>query len=184
MDSQTTDGGFEHVKIEVVPHIPSPAFASPGAFEPTIPGSPEYEMGGVEPQEELITEERMLGIVRTFLVTTPTMFKRPWLAAPDDELLPFVHELTLYCNNHDIDVSEYIGDWFPLAITGVAVGAGVLERHRTHKKEHTEEKKKDFDSSTIVQEDHTPVEKKLAVRDESSGTNLPEEEENSNKEDI
>lgn len=152
--------------------------APSGAFEPTQPGTPGYEMGSVEPQEELITEERMLGIVRTFLVTTPNLFKRPWLAAPDDELLPFVHELTLYCNAHDISPEDYLGDWFPLAITGVAVGAGVLERHRTHKKETGAVGKKDknFDSSTGYSEDHTPVEKKGTEYDSASGTNLPEEE--------
>ena len=122
----------------------------------------------------------MLGIVKTFLVTTPNIFKKPWLACPDDELLPFVHELTVYCRNNDIDPSDYIGDWFPLAITGVAVGAGVLSRHRAHKKEgnHIESKAtKDFDSKAGFAEEYDPVTKKGTEYDQSSGTNLPENEE-------
>ena len=177
MGSPTTDGGFEHIKIAVVPHIPTPTMVPSGAFEPTAPGSPEYGMGGVEPVPGgLVTEEDVMRMVKLALVTTPNMFKRPWLATPDEDLKPFVAELTIYFNAHDINPNDYFGDWLPMAVTGMVVGAGILERHRDHKKEHTEEKKKDFDSSTIVQEDHTPVEKKLAVRDESSGTNLPEEE--------
>ena len=180
--SSTYSGGFEHVKINVVPHL---ANSQGGAFGvPQTGQEPGAEPGfgqivdGV-PEEDDMTEERVLAIVRTFLVTTPNIFKKYWLAAPDEELLPFAHELFVYCRNNNIDINDYLGDWFPLAMTGVAVGAGMLGRHREHKKETKTldaGKEKDFDPSSGFAEDHTPVEKKLDKYDSASGNNLPEEE--------
>ena len=153
----------------MIPHLAA-STGPAGTFTPSQPGAPEYDQGGFE-QEEPLTEERMLGIVKTFLVTTPNVFKKPWLAVPDEELLPFVHELTLYCNAHDIDPAEYIGDWFPLAMAGVAVGAGALQRHRAHKKEgkdtdHGQPKKNQNSSSGITNPRLSEEEKQTELTEE------------------
>ena len=93
------------------------------------------EAGGVVP--EVVTEERVMGLCRLALETIPEGFGKPWLATPDNQLMPFAKELTIYCNNHGIDPSEWIGDWFPLVITGMPIGFGIIHRHKEHKKEHT-----------------------------------------------
>ena len=135
-------------------------------------------MQGFDGAEE-ITEERMGSLVRVVLVTTPAIIRKPWLAAPEEELTPFIHELTIYCRNHDIDPSEYVGDWLPLAVTGAGVGAGILARNRAHKKGGGEDeiKKKGFDSTTGFSEPYTPVEKKESEYEEGQGgDSLPEKE--------
>lgn len=91
--------------------------------------------GGTVP--EVVTEERVMGLCRLALATVPEGFGKPWLATPDDQLMPFAKELTIYCNAHDIDPSEWIGDWFPLVITGLPIGFGIVHRHKEHKKDHT-----------------------------------------------
>ena len=93
------------------------------------------EAGGVVP--EVVTEERVMGLCRLALETIPEGFGKPWLATPDNQLMPFAKELTIYCNNHGIDPSEWIGDWFPLVITGMPIGFGIIHRHKEHKKDHT-----------------------------------------------
>ena len=93
------------------------------------------EAGGVVP--EVVTEERVMGLCRLALETIPEGFGKPWLATPDNQLMPFAKELTIYCNNHGIDPSEWIGDWFPLVITGMPIGFGIIHRHKEHKKKHT-----------------------------------------------
>jgi hypothetical protein len=99
-------------------------------------GMPEApEVGGIVP--EVVTEERVMGLCRLALATIPKGFGKPWLATPDAQLMPFAEELTIYCNTHNIDPSELIGDWFPLVITGLPIGFGIIHRHKEHKKEHT-----------------------------------------------
>jgi len=93
------------------------------------------EDGGAVP--EVVTEERVMGLCRLALATIPEGFGKPWLATPDDQLMPFAKELTIYCNAHNIDPSEWIGDWFPLVITGLPIGFGIIHRHKEHKKEYT-----------------------------------------------
>lgn len=154
-------------------------------FESTQPGTSEYEMGGAVPGDMLgdegpLTEERMMSIVKLFLTTTPSIFKKPWLATPEEDLQPFVHELTIYCRNHDIDPSEYFGDWFPVAMCALPVGAGILERHREHKKEAiTEDKHKNITEDSVTASEHTPVERKTPELNATGagGSNLPEPEE-------
>ncbi len=86
---------------------------------------------------EVVTEERVMGLCRLALETIPEGFGKPWLATPEEQLKPFATELTIYCNNHGIDPSEYIGDWLPLVVTGMPIGFGIIHRHKEHKKEHT-----------------------------------------------
>ena len=164
----------------MIPHLAA-STGPAGTFTPSQPGAPEYDQGGFE-QEEPLTEERMLGIVKTFLVTTPNVFKKPWLAVPDEELLPFVHELTIYCRNNDIDPAEYIGDWFPLAMAGVAVGAGTLQRHRAHKKEGKDtdhgQPKKNQNSSSGITNPRLSEEEKQTELTEDKEDGQPDEEYN------
>jgi len=103
-----------------------------------------FQMGNIpmEPEAgsavtEVVTEERVMGLCRLALETIPEGFGKPWLATPDDQLKPFAKELTIYCNNHGIDPSEYFGDWMPLLITSMPIGFGIIQRHKEHKKEHT-----------------------------------------------
>jgi hypothetical protein len=86
---------------------------------------------------EVVTEERVMGLCRLALETIPEGFGKPWLATPEEQLKPFVKELTIYFNAHDIDPSEWIGDWFPLVITGLPIGFGIVHRYKEHKKENT-----------------------------------------------
>ena len=97
------------------------------------PEAPE----GVGAVPEVVTEERVMGLCRLALETIPEGFGKPWLATPEEQLKPFAKELTIYCNKHDIDPSEWIGDWFPLVITGMPIGFGIIHRHKEHKKDHT-----------------------------------------------
>jgi len=92
---------------------------------------------GVGAVPEVVTEERVMGLCRLALETIPEGFGKPWLATPEEHLKPFAKELTIYCNRHDLDPSEWIGDWFPLVITGMPIGFGIIHRHKEHKKDHT-----------------------------------------------
>ena len=78
-----------------------------------------------------------MGLCRLALITVPEGFSKSWLATPEAQLKPFAVELTIYCNRHGIDPSEYIGDFFPLVITGLPIAFGILHRHKEHKKEHS-----------------------------------------------
>lgn len=118
------------------------------------------EDGGVVP--EVVTEERVMGLCRLALETIPEGFGKPWLATPEDQLKPFVKELTIYCNAHDIDPSEWIGDWFPLVITGMPIGFGIIHRHKEHKKEYTTAAK-EIRSGTREVEDKTPGVKEMTL---------------------
>lgn len=100
---------------------------------------------------EVVTEERVLGLCRLALETIPEGFGKPWLATSEDQLKPFVKELTIYCNAHDIDPSEWIGDWFPLVITGMPIGFGIIHRHKEHKKEHTTAAKEIRSGTRVVE---------------------------------
>jgi hypothetical protein len=95
------------------------------------------EAPGVGEVPEVVTEERVMGLCRLALETIPEGFGKPWLATPEEQLKPFAKELTIYCNKHDIDPSEYFGDWMPLVITSMPIGFGIIHRHKEHKKEHT-----------------------------------------------
>lgn len=112
---------------------------------------PDIGGAGVEAEgvPEIVTEERILGLCRLVMTTVPEGFGKPWLTVPDDQMTPFAKELTIYCNNHGIDPSEYIGDWFPLVITGMPIAFGVIHRHKEHKRG---EKKQTFDAGSGVQE--------------------------------
>ena len=116
------------------------------------------EAGGGVP--EVVTEERVMGLCRLALGTIPEGFGKPWLATPDDQLKPFAKELTIYCNNHGIDPSEYFGDWMPLVITAMPIGFGIVHRHKEHKKDHTTAAK-EIKSGTREVEDDTPGVKKM-----------------------
>lgn len=116
------------------------------------------EAGGGVP--EVVTEERVMGLCRLALETIPEGFGKPWLATPDDQLKPFAKELTIYCNNHGIDPSEYFGDWMPLVITAMPIGFGIVHRHKEHKKDHTTAAK-EIKSGTREVEDDTPGVKKM-----------------------
>jgi len=161
----------------VVPHV-----ATVHQPQQQLPPGMPAEYG--EPVEEEITEERMAALVRVAFITLPNVARRPWLATPEDDLQPFIHELTIYCQRHEIDPSEYVGDWLPLAITAVPLAAGIIERDRAHKRavrrglEISSTRSRDFDSSTGYSEPYTPVEKKTTKYDTGEGGDaLPEEAE-------
>jgi hypothetical protein len=99
------------------------------SFDPETPAPGEIP--------EVVTEERVMGLCRLALETIPEGFGKPWLATPEEALKPFAKELTIYFNAHGIDPSEWIGDWFPLVITGLPIGFGIIHRHKEHKSEHT-----------------------------------------------
>ena len=104
---------------------------------------------------EVVTEERIAGLVKVMLVTMPEGCGKPWLACPEEQLAPFSKELAIYCNNHDLDPSEYLGDWFPLAIAGMPIAFGMMARHKEHKKG---EIKQPFDAGSGVTEPVEPPE--------------------------
>lgn len=155
-----------------------------GAFEPTEPGSPAYMQGGsgeLEAEDGILTEERMAGLLKLCLTTTPTIFKKPWLATDEEDLQPLTHELTIYCRNHDLDPSEYFGDYFPVVICALPIAAGIVTRHQEHKKESkTEEveRTKHETPITTTTAPHTPVETIVPVMNATSagGDNLAEVE--------
>ena len=133
--SQSSGIEFKEFKVDLV--SPPEGLPFQRGNIPSLPAFPPEmpEDGGVV--QEVVTEERVMGLCRLALETIPEGFGKPWLATPEDQLKPFVKELTIYCNAHDIDPSEWVGDWFPLVITGMPIGFGIIHRHKEHKKEYT-----------------------------------------------
>lgn len=131
-----------------------------GSFDPETP-----EPGAIP---EVVTEERVMGLCRLALETIPEGFGKPWLATPEEQLKPFATELTIYCNNHDIDPSEYFGDWMPLVVTAMPIGFGIVHRHKEHKKEHTTAEKEIRSGTREVEAPKEPEESETDEEDETT----------------
>lgn len=153
---------------------------TPGQQTTASPYDQTEPLQGPDGVQGELREEYVMSIVKTMLITVPNITRHPWLATPEEDLGEFVHELTIYCRNHDLDPNEYFGDWLPLAITGAGIGAGIVARHREHKKSGGEDEvidDKEFDSTTGFSEPYTPVEEKKSEYDEGEGgDNLPDDE--------
>lgn len=151
---QTSD--FVDEKFEIIPEKTYvPPKAEPGKPEP---GKPVISI-------ELLTDEQVLNFLKGVL-TLPHVFLSKIPTRTDEQLMPFCHELNLYCTKKGIDIRTYIFDEFGLIVTGCALGYGYVEDYRKFykgKKEQTKEEKHldaDYDHAKEVEEKNKQTEEK------------------------
>jgi len=143
-----------------------------------MPGTHDYEMGGMEPEQSgTVTPEECEGI-GDMLWGIPVMLAGDHLEPPLKMRSAWDKALCRYCNKKGIDPEDYLFDELPLLVATAQIGLYMKKAHKVHKGDKLElsgGRTSGFDSTTGYSEDHTEVEKKPATHDGASGTNLPEE---------
>ena len=171
----------------MIPHIQSQIPASPGAFVPTEPGSPDYMMGGVTLEQEGIISAEECEDVGDMIWGIPVMLGGEYLEPPERMRRAWEKALCRYCNKKGIDPEDYMFDELPLLVATAQIGLFMKKAHKTHKAEKKEyvpkeHEKTGFDTGkgvTDVVHEIEPQETEKFTGTASSGgggDNLPEEE--------
>lgn len=94
-------------------------------------------------QPQMMNEDEMTGLL-TALLTLPTIIKPKLPPRTPEQIKPFAHELTLYCQKKGINARDYLFDELGLVLTGVTLGAGIYQDYqKAYGKDKIEDKKED-----------------------------------------
>jgi len=159
-----------------------------GAFVPTDPGAPGYDMGGAPPEQEGIISTDECEDIGDILWGLPVMFVGEHMEPPERMRKAWDKALCRYCNKKGIDPDEYIFDELPLLVATAQIGLFMKKAYKDHKADKKTpvppaHETTGFDTGKgvtgVVREIEPQVTEKFAGTASSGGggDNLPEEKE-------
>lgn len=107
--------------------------------------------------QSTLSEDEMTGLLSA-LLAMPVIILPKLTPRTKEQITPFAHELTLYCQKKGINARDYLFDELPIVLTGVTLAATMYQDYKLHypkdiKKEPSKVNKKlsnDFDHDIEV----------------------------------